>query len=95
MTVLSPSHTLLLVLIQKGKFVISNSNLPGQVINLGLERFLIDVWSVVQKVLLLYAQIEGTLEASGAASHHVAIRQGQGLLNVRLVLVEQILDAEA
>lgn len=83
------------MLIQQSKFVISNTNLPGQVVKLGLERFLIDISSVVQKVLLLNAQIEGTLEASSAASPHFGIRQGQGLLNVRLILVEQILNAEA
>ena len=75
--------------------MIPKTNLLDQIVKLRFVGFLIHIRSVVQKVLLLDSQIKGTLDTSGASSPHFGVRQGQSLFNVRFVLVEQILGAEA
>ena len=75
--------------------LISCPDLLHSLVQLGLVNIELHVRSVVLQVLSLEAQIEGTLDPSGAAGDDLGIGEGHGLGNVPLAFVEEILISEA
>ena len=79
------------MLVQKSNLLVTSTNLQEIVKNLTLKRILFNFRTVVQIVLLLQAEIHGTLDASCACSLDIGASQREGFLNVVLLLVQQIL----
>ena len=75
--------------------LISCPDLLHGLVQLGLVNIELHVGSVVLQILSLEAQIEGTLDPSGAAGDDLGIGEGHGLGNVPLAFVEEILISEA
>lgn len=86
---------LFVVRVEQCILLISCPDLLHGLVQLGLVNIELHVGSVVLQILSLEAQIEGTLDSSGAASNELGIGEGQGLGNVPLAFVEEILISEA
>ena len=86
---------LFVVRVEQCIFLISCPDLLHGLVQLGLVNIELHVGSVVLQILSLEAQIEGTLDPSGAAGDDLGIGEGHGLGNVPLAFVEEILISEA
>ena len=86
---------LFVVRVEQCILLISCPNLLHGLVQLGLVNIELHVGSVVLQILSLEAQIEGTLDPSGAAGDDLGISEGHSLGNVPLAFVEEILISEA
>ena len=86
---------LFVVCVQQCVFLISCPDLLDSLVQLRLVNIQLHVGSVVLQILSLEAQIEGTLDPSGAAGNDLGISKGHGLGNVPLAFVEEILVPKA
>jgi len=87
--------SLLVVRVKEGILLIPGTDLLHSPVQVGLEQLQVLVGGVVLKALALEAQVEGALDAAGPASEDIPIGEGEGLGDVALAFVKEILVSEA